>query len=194
MIKRIFLAVVLFSFFFPVKISFAESGLFEKAKEKFSEAENFAVAFSSPSGKIKGTAIYSRKFGEKIEFGDYTIVVKNDTVFNYNAKVNRLVISLREEEYSNFSLAAVLFELPERCEITEEKNAVLFIPRNPDEENFSSLKVIFGKDELPSEIIITDLNGNENAFVLSDYKFNVNTGAKDFEISTDKNTKIIDLR
>ncbi len=181
--------------FFLIAVVFAqEKSAFEKAREIFSEAENFSVKFYSPVNKTKGVALYSANRGEKISFGDYEILIKADTVFNYNAKVNRLVISMREDEYSNFSLKTVLFDLPERCDIIEENGSVALIPHEPQNENFSRLEIFFYKNNLPEKIIITDLSGHKNEFELSDYKFNENLTAKDFEIPTNDKTKVIDLR
>ncbi len=184
-----FLVVVFFA-----DVSAQESRIFENMREIFAEAKNFSAEFSVISQKLEGKAIYSKRYGEKIILGDYAILTKGDTVFNYNSKVNRLVISLREEEYSDFSLKAVLFDLPRRCKIIETGNSVELIPLEPQEENFSDLKIIAGSDNLPREIILTDAGGNVSKIELRNYKFNINLSGKDFELPTNEKTKVIDLR
>jgi len=194
MIFKRTLALVFTAFLFSQSAFAAENKGFEQLRKTFSDVENFSVNFISKTNNIEGTAIYSKKFGEKISFGAYVILVKADTVFNYNKKSNRLLISPREDEYSDYSLRAILFELPERCEITEEAGAIKLTPRNPEEENFSELTIKTDEKGLPREIVITDLGGHKNEIELRGYKFNVELDAKNFGLPINSKTKIIDLR
>ncbi len=186
----VLLLVLLFS-----SLSFSqEANAFSKLRKRFSEAENFSVDFIFVGRNIRGKALYSKKFGEKIIFGSYEILVKADAVFNYNKKADRLVISPRDNEYENFSLKAILFDLPESCKIVNTDSAITIIPNNPDEKNFKRIEIFLNENNLPDEIKIFDLNGNETLVKLGKFKFNSGLSEKDFVIHKKKTTKIIDFR
>ena len=186
--------VVLFIFLFS-SVSFSQEGnAFSKLRKRFSKAENFSVYFNFVGKNIHGNALYSKKFGERIIFGSYEILVKGDTVFNYNKKADRLVISPRDNEYENFSLKSILFDLPEDCKIENADSAIAIIPDNPDEKNFKRIEIFLKKNGLPGKIKIVDLSGNETLVKLGKFKFNSGLSEKDFAIHKKKTTKIIDFR
>ena len=187
------IVVLLVLLFYSVSFS-QEQNAFSKLREQFSEAENFSVDFNFVGKDVQGNALYSKKFGEKIIFGSYEILVKGDTVFNYNKKADRLVISPRDNEYENFSLKSILFDLPEDCKIENADSAISIIPDNPDEKNFKRIEILLKKNGLPGKIKIVDLSGNETHVKLGKFKFNSGLSEKDFVIHKKKTTKIIDFR
>lgn len=187
------IVVLLVLLFYSVSFS-QEQNAFSKLRERFSKAENFSVDFNFVGKNIQGNALYSKKFGEKIIFGSYEILVKGDTVFNYNKKADRLVISPRDNEYENFSLKSILFDLPEDCKIENADSAIAIIPDNPDEKNFKRIEIFLKKNGLPGKIKIVDLSGNETFVKLGKFKFNSDLSEKDFVIHKKKTTKIIDFR
>jgi len=176
-------------------ISFAqENNLINEARKIFNKNENIQISFVYKNSNKEGQILYSKNFGEKLIFGDYEIVVKKDTVFNFNKKINRLVISIKDEEYSNFSLKNILFDLPERCLIKQNGNELTLVPKNPDAENFSVVKITFGKNKLPKHILFYGTDGNKSFFEITNYSFQKHFTKNDFAIKTNGKTKVIDFR
>ncbi len=176
-------------------ITFAqENNLINKARKIFEKNENIQISFVYKNSNKDGQILYSKNFGEKLIFGDYEIVVKKDTVFNFNKKINRFVISIKDEEYSNFSLKNILFDLPERCLIKQNGNKLTLVPKNPDAENFSTVKITFGKNKLPKHILFYGTDGNKSVFEIINYSFQKHFTKNDFTIKTNGKTKVIDFR
>lgn len=194
--KRFSLFTAIIVFLLTSGMVLGETTLLEKVKEKFEKEKSFSVEIVLSGGGQKGKIYFQSPDFEKIHFGDYTIAVVSDTIWNFNKKIKRLVIQEKEDDFSPFSIYDILFKLPGECKYVENKGEGEFtlFPKDEDALNVKSVKVKVNKSSLPVFVEVTDLNRKKFSFYLKNYSFGPGYDRSFFKIELPKGTKIVDLR
>ncbi len=195
-----FLMILLSSLFF---VSPAGNDVLTRLQAEYNSITDFTAVFSqsaeSAEGKtislLKGDFHYKRENKFRIETSGQLIISNGETVWNYNEKLNRVIINSMDE--MNFPLIDdILFELPEKGRVEEKKInngwQVKIIP--DDNSSFRSVSVNVDKN---FQITVIGLEGFDDTiyrFSLSEQKYN--TGLKDdlFNFSPAEGIEIIDFR
>ncbi len=194
--KKFSLFTAIIVFLLTSGMVLGETTLLEKVKEKFEKEKSFSVEIVLSGGEQKGKIYFQSPDFEKIHFGDYTIAVVSDTIWNFNKKIKRLVIQEKEDDFSPFSIYDILFKLPGECKYVENKGEGEFtlFPKDEDALNVKSVKVKVNKSSLPVFVEVTDLNRKKFSFYLKNYSFGSGYDRSFFKIELPKGTKIVDLR
>ncbi len=194
--KLSLLFIVFFSEWIFNNSVLCETSLLGKVRQKFESEKSFSVEVVLEQNNAAGKIFFQSPDLEKIVFGNYKIVVIADTIWNFNSKLNRLVIQEKEDDFTPFSIYDILFKLPNECEYIENKggNEFTLIPNNGDEINVRSVKVKMDKSFLPVFVKVTDMNNKIFSFSLKKYLFGIDFDRSFFEIKKLKGTKVVDLR
>jgi outer membrane lipoprotein-sorting protein len=177
-------------------VSFAQSKLLDKVIQKFNSEKSISVEVAQIGSATKGKIFFEFPDKEKIVLNNSEIIVVADTVWNYNFKLNRLVIQERTEEFSPFFLLDILYKLPSKCTYSENSAHNQFTLKPLDEQklNFRLVSVAVGKNTLPKSISLIDINGNKYSFSLNKYILGKKYDDRFFTVKPKKGTKIVDLR
>ncbi len=175
--------------------------IIRSVQHKFETVNNFSAQIRQ--SKLDGD-FYSGKFfyakGNKyrIEFKNFTIVSDGESVWNYNKKINRVVITNLNDNPDAFSFEKFIFDFPSKCKTgligTNGKNHLLkFIPVNED-LGFEWAEVNVTPDSLIDKITIADYSGKTFKVELKNIKINRNIPGDTFKFTVKNGVKIVDLR
>ncbi len=201
---------IIFLFLFPLLIS-AQSGksFLSKLQEKYKSIKNFTADFTqevspAPHNKTfttKGKFYYEQKNKYIIEFQNQTVTSDGDTVWNYNKKNNRVIISSITDESASFSIDRVIYDYPSICDVKVEKGTgkdtsftVINLTPKDEDAPFKYVKVWADKNYLVGKFEIRAMSDAVLTFVLSNIKLNKDFSKMKFVFYPPKGAKIIDLR
>lgn len=193
---------------FPIVI-YSQSGneLLKKVQEKFKSIDNFSAVFNQTiydesgkaSVKMSGTFSYKRKNKFIVEMKNSAIVSNSKTIWNYDKKLKRVIVSNFNDDPTSFSLERYIFDYPSLCRVknvaaqNSEEQILELIPKN-DNLDFKSVKIWLSKNYMITKMEIVDLNDMKYSFQLSDIKENQEISDSKFTFYPPKGTQIIDLR
>ncbi len=162
---------------------------------------DFIQEFLNASGestiRLKGKYLQASDGKFKISTGNGEIISDGTTVWNYNKKMKRVVMSPTDDRTNSFSLEKIIFEFPDLCDIKLEDSSdtgytLDFIPKENLGFNKATLKVTSGF--LVESVSIEDYNDNTISFRLDNYKLDQNIDPETFNFTPDEGIEIIDLR
>lgn len=193
---------------FPIVI-YSQSGneLLKKVQEKFKSIDNFSAVFNQTiydesgkaSVKMSGTFSYKRKNKFIVEMKNSAIVSNSKTIWNYDKKLKRVIVSNFSDDPTSFSLERYIFDYPSLCRVknaaaqNSEEQILELIPKN-DNLDFKSVKIWLSKNYMITKMEIVDLSDMKYSFQLSDIKENQEISDSKFTFYPPKGTQIIDLR
>jgi len=200
----------IFSLFLFSQLLFAQSAndILKKAQAKFNSITSFSSNFSqviiSPEGKVSakdnGTFIYKRKNKFIVDQKRSTIVSNAESVWNYDKKNKKVVISTFYDDPTSFSIERFIFDYPALCRIKfikEESNdiekVIQLIPKD-DQLDVKEIKIWFNNNYLINRLEIVDLLDIRYSFNFTDIKENQEIPDSRFIFYPPKGIKIIDLR
>ncbi len=207
-LKKIFTVILFLCLIMPVA-AHAQSGgeILKKIQAKFKSINNFSADFvqtiSDPegkqSGKLSGKFHYKTKNKFVVELKSGTIISDGETVWNYDTRQKRVVISSFNDDPTSFSLERYLFDYPALCKIknaSSDKNKDEIIELVPKDNNidFKSAKIWKSPEDMISRMEIIDLGDTKYIFQLSGIKVNQDLPESKFTFNPAKGIKIIDLR
>lgn len=177
-------------------------------QSKFSETKDFTSSFhQTTSGSIaesnlnlSGKFYYKKKNKFKVELKDVELISNGTTIWNYDRRLNRVVINRIEENQAFLNLDDIINNYPEQCETellnnTKEKN--FFIVRLIPKENnlqFESAKIWIDKNFILTKIEIMDASGSVYFVELTNIELNKNLSGNEFEFTVPEGCKVIDFR
>ncbi len=175
--------------------------LIHNVQAKFNTIENFSagIAQTKLDGKhYAGKFYYAKGNKYRIEFKNMLIVSDGNSIWNFNKKINRVVITNLSDNPDAFSFEKFIFDFPGKCkmEITGKSHnnyEVKFIPLD-DDLGFDWAKVTITPDSLIKKIQIADYSGNKFNVDLTNIKINQNIPKNKFTFEPKKGVKIVDLR
>lgn len=197
--------IKILAFIFMVTFSFAQvndgTELLEELQNKYKSIDDFTSTFKqvSQSGQVaSGKFYYKAEDNFRIELKSRVILSDGETVWNYIAKNNKVIITPAEDESNSFSIEDYVFNYPEQCEVTssetDEGKSVLILKPNTSELDFKEVRLIIAGDFLIDEIIFTDLTDKSYRVYWADTKINQNLSKNLFTFEIPQGTQIIDLR
>lgn len=197
--RLVFLFVFLPGILLPQK-----TDVLKNLQNKFKTVSDFSADFRqsvSGAGKITGKFFYKKKNKFFVGLKSQMIVSDGTTLWNYDTRMKRTVISNLADEPSSFSLEKYIYDYPALCNKKisssvkdgRENFLIELVPKD-DDLDFKSVKIWTDSDYLVNKIEITDLADTKYFLELSDFLLNQSLPDSKFEFSPPKGTQIIDLR
>lgn len=171
---------------------------------KFNSINNFSADFRQSNQAIKevtglsGKFYFKKKNKYRIELSRY-VIVSNDTVlWNFDNKLNRVVINGADNKTASFSLNDFVINYPGKCTIrklTGNSNFnVIELKPNSKELGFKSARIYSDKNNLIRKLSITGFNNKNLDFEFSNIRINESIPESKFYFIPPEGTQIIDLR
>ncbi len=187
----------------------AQSGneTLKKIQDKFKSLTDFSADFAQTviSPETKGTVKLSGKFYYKrknkfiVELKNGSIISNGETVWNYDTKQKRVVISPFNEDPTSFSLERYIFDYPTVCKIksipgeNNKDEIIELVPKN-NNIDFKSAKIWKSPEDMISKLEVIDLGDTKYTIQLSALKIDQELPDSKFNFNPPKGIKIIDLR
>jgi outer membrane lipoprotein carrier protein len=202
---------IIFLLIFQVLI-FCQEGnqIVKELQEKFESIENFSADFlqSSELPEVKKPVIYKGKFlfekenKYRIELKNSEIITDGNTIWNYNKKVKKVIISSAENDQEIFSVKSIIYDYPAQSKIIyvgkEQVNgdSCNVIQLNPvgKEVKFESAILWIGVNNLIKKFEVKSPDKSDIIFELSNIKINQKISNDKFVFNPPQGTEIIDLR
>ncbi len=188
-------AVILFTSMF-----FQESAddVLKKVQNKFNSIESFSADFFESQSSAKGVFYFKKENQFKIVTAKQEITNNGSTIWNYDQKLDRVVINSVENETSSFSLRQYLFDYPEKCEVTltdtNSVETVLEFTPQSDELGFSSAKIYIDENYLVQKIELENGMDSSIKFEFKNIKLDIDFSEEFFNYNPPQGSRIIDLR
>ena len=201
--KYIFLSL----FFFSITLS-AQSAdeIIKNVQHKFDTIENLSANFtqsvlyseSSNSIKFSGKFFFMKPNSFRIELPDREIISDGSSVWNYDKKQNKIVISEAVTDEVSFSLTDIIYSYPNKCDLSliKSDDSGFTIKAVPNKVELAFNEAIFkiNKNYILTKIIISDYNEMKYSFELLSVKLNGNLDKNLFLFNPSKKVEVIDLR
>jgi len=201
LIRILFLLIIPISFYAQTA-----NEVIEKVQTKFSEINNLQANFSqtissgqnAKSINFDGEFYYKKEDSFRIELPNRMIISDGKSVWNYDAKQNKVVISDAEFEEASFSLKKIIFTYPAKCNLTliKSENNSFYIKAVPTsmELSFKEVYLSINNKFLLSKVEIVDFNNMKFTFELFNISLNKNLDNKLFQFQPSTEVEVIDLR
>jgi outer membrane lipoprotein-sorting protein len=177
-----------------------------KVQEKFDNINGFKSKFSQTiytqlsSEAIHFDGVFKYKKGNNfaVNLPDREILSDGKTIYNYDKKNKKLVLSLYEDNNTTFSIDDIIYSYPEKCELfllesSSNKYYIKAIPKNM-ELNFKEVYLTINDKYLLNKVEIVDYNNMKFIFELFNIELNPEFSSKAFFFIPTSEVKIIDLR
>ena len=178
----------------------------KKVQEKFNEIDYLKADFSqtiqsvksSDSFNFEGKFYYKKEDSFRIELPNRTIVSDGKSVWNFDEKQNKVVISDAEFDEASFSLKKIIFTYPQKCDLTLMKSEInsLYIKAVPTDLglSFKEAYLSINNKFLLNKVEIVDFNNMKFTFELFNIKLSKNLNNDLFQFQSSSEVEIIDLR
>ncbi len=201
---RIFLS---FIFLLPLaSLAQSEMEILKSVQIKFESIEDFNSDFiqqsflslSKKSITLEGNFYYKKNNSFRVELSRKIIISDGISIWNYDIKLNRVVISNLADDPSSFSLEKYVMEYPSKCLVErKDKDSDDYILKfTPEEKGFEFKSVIInaGKDYLIKKIEIVDLSDSKFSIEITNLKINQSIPTSMFTFNPPEGSQIVDLR
>lgn len=181
--------------------------LLKRIQNEFRSFENFSAQFTQiiydeqgkSTGRTSGKFTYKKKNKFIVELKSSSIVSNGETIWNYDKKLKRVVISYFDDEPTSFSLDRFVFDYPALCrarsvKIDEPNQQLLELIPKDENLNFKSIKIWVGESYFINKLEIVDLSDLKFTIQISDVKKNQDISDSKFTFYPPKGIQIIDLR
>lgn len=177
-------------------------------QDKFKTIEDFTSSFKqTTSGSfsesdltLSGTFNYKKKNKFKVELKNIELISDSETIWNYDKRLNRVVINSVEENQAFLNLDDIINNYPEQCtpqlvkDSAENGFYVLILTPKNNKLEFESAKIWIDKNYILNKIEIKDAGGSEYFVELSNIKLNQNLQSNEFGFIVPEGCKVIDFR
>ncbi|MCF6268222.1 MAG: outer membrane lipoprotein carrier protein LolA [Melioribacteraceae bacterium] len=192
---------------FPVML-FAQStdSIIDKVQKKFDQIDNLKAKFSqtiysSQSVKplcFEGEFYYKKEDSFRITLPNREIISDGKSVWNYDERENKVVISDAEFDEASFSLKEIIYNYPKKCDLSlvdggSGKYYIKAIP-NDLELSFKEVYLTINNKYLLNKVEIIDFNNMKFTFELFSIKLNQDIDDKLFQFFSPDEVEVIDLR
>jgi len=197
---------LLFLLFLPTAV-FSQSAkeLLTELQNKYKSVNSFTASFNqvtrngieknefNSSGKI----YFKKKNKIRVELKEQLLISDGKTVWNYNKKQNKVIISNNEAEPSVLSLDKFILGYPAECEASftgkQEQKIILLTPKKKNAP-FKEIKIYPDNSSILTKIEFTDTNGNYFSFGFTDVKLDGDIKDSQFMFTAPKGIRTVDLR
>jgi outer membrane lipoprotein carrier protein len=178
----------------------AESVL-KSLQNKFDSISDLSVTVSQKfdnQSALSGNMFFKKPNNIMIEFPNQTIVTDGKTSWNYNKKINKVIISNYDDSGSDlFSINYLVYQYPSECDLSLEKEnntQILILNPKSKKNNLGIVKLFITKDNLVDKAVISSPSGKIVEVSFSNYKLNPKLSDSLFSFTPPKGTTIVDLR
>ena len=177
-------------------------------QNKFKTIEDFTSTFKQTTNgsfadsnlTLTGKFNYKKKNKFKVELKNIELISNSETIWNYDKRLNRVVINSIEENQAFLNLDDIINNYPEECSAELVKNSgenkfyILEMTPKNNKLEFSSAKIWIDKSYILNKIEIKDFSGSVYFVELTNIKLNQKLANSDFEFTIPEGCKIIDFR
>ncbi|MEE9430100.1 MAG: outer membrane lipoprotein carrier protein LolA [Melioribacteraceae bacterium] len=193
----------LFVIILSVVLSFVDTNnnTVEKLQKKFDSLTNLQADFVQLTNNeegMKGKFYFTQKDKYRIELKNNTIISDEISIWNWDKKRDKVIISNIEDDPLSFSLREYIFNYPGKCTVTERSlgggETLVTLKAENTELNFESANLWITDNNLISKIEVKDFNNNTFGFVFNNIEINKSLKTSLFKFNETGDYKIIDLR
>ena len=177
-------------------------------QNKFKTIEDFTSifkqttkgSFADSSLTLTGKFDYKKKNKFKVELKNIELISNSETVWNYDKRLNRVVINSIDENQAFLNIDDIINNYPEQCIAELVKNSrqgefyILNLTPKKNTLEFSSAKIWIDKNYILNKIEIKDFSGSVYFVELTNIKLNQKLSDSDFEFTVPEGCKVIDFR
>lgn len=200
--KRILLRAFYLLFFIPLCINAQDVNYLGSLQKKFDSIESLSANFAQyTNGKknFEGKFLFKKENKFRLELKNITLVSDGETNWNYNKKLDKVIISNYDEnDPSAFSLKKLIYDYPAKCAVTELSESgthvIEFKPKPGSEINAQLIKLWLNNENLVMKVLIKANSGSDLEFRFSNYKINPGLTDSEFSFNPPQGTKVIDIR
>lgn len=201
--------LIFYLFAFGIIVAQNPNAIIKKIQGKFNSIGNFTAEFhqtffsseNSGNGKVSGTFSYKKNNKFIVELKNRTIISDGSTIWNFDKKYNRVIISYAQDDPTTFSLEKFIFDYPPLCRAKilkddSDKSGSDIIELTPKDNDlqFKIVRIWRDDENLISKMEMVDLADMKYSFSFSNVKINQELPDSKFTFTPVKGTKIIDLR
>lgn len=180
--------------------------IIDKMQKKFDKIDNLKSKFSQTiysnqsikSLHFEGDFYYKKENSFRINLPNREIISDGKSVWNYDKKGRKVVISEADFEEASFSLKEIIYTYPKKCDLSllDSESGKYYIKAIPNdfELNFKEVYLTINNKYLLSKVEIVDFNNMKFIFELFSIKLNQNIDDKLFQFLPVEEVEIIDLR
>ena len=180
--------------------------IIDKAQNKFDKIENLKAKFSQTiysnqsikSLGFEGEFYYKKENSFRITLPNREIISDGKSVWNYDKKAIKVVISEADFDEASFSLREIIYTYPAKCDLllVESNSGLHYIKAIPkdSELNFKEVYLTITNKYLLNKVEIVDFNNMKFIFELSSIKLNQNIDDNLFQFLPTEEVETIDLR
>lgn len=193
-----------FFFLFTSFFIYAQNAenLLKQVQEKFNSINSLQADYNSlinsanSNYSLNGNIIYSKGNKFRLELKDKIIISDGKTVWNFDEKESRVIISDFENDQSNPSLEKYIFDYPSKCSVEscDETSSCLRLIQNDITLSFKNIKIYVTTDFLISGFDLVDYSGYQLNVSLSNINIDVPIDDNYFTFQPASGVKVIDLR
>lgn len=162
--KNIFIILFFFSFLYS-----QNNEVLLSVQNKFKSLNGLSSDFNQSivtknkdnTTNIKGKVYYKKGNKIKLELEKATIISDGKTIWNYDKRLERVVISNANDNPSAFSIENYVFEYPKKCKLETQKVdnfIILILTPNSSKKDFKKAVLKINSENLVDEIEITDIS------------------------------------
>ena len=180
--------------------------IIDKVQKKFDQVDNLKAKFSQTIYSnqsmeplhFEGEFYYKKEDSFNISLPSRKIISDGKSVWNYDEREKKVVISEAEFDEASFSLKEIIYTYPEKCDLSlvESESGKYYIKAIPNvlELNFKEAFLTINDKYLLSKVEIVDFNNMKFIFELFSIKLNQNISDELFNFLPSEEVEIIDLR
>ena len=180
--------------------------IIDKVQKKFDKIDNLKAKFSqtiyanqsTKSLNFEGEFYFKKENSFRITLPNREIISDGKSVWNYDEKATKVVISEADFDEASFSLKEIIYTYPEKCDLSllgseSGKYYIKAIP-NDLELNFKEVYLTINSEYLLNKVEIVDFNNMKFIFELFLIKLNQNIDNELFQFLPTDEVEVIDLR
>lgn len=200
--------IIIFLFLSSIGFSQDAAKVLENLQTKFNEIEDFKAKFtqsfknefSKNSRQMHGVFFYKKGNKFRVEFENREIISDGESIWNYDALNDKVVINNISKDASSFTLDKLIYEYPSNCEVSSlpgskgEYSHAIKLTSNSNDLGFKTVKIWLNNNYLIRKLEVSNFNNTQIVIELLDLKRNQNLKDSRFSFKPEEGTRTIDLR
>lgn len=200
--KSVYYSTALIILFFSAfgSVSAQENGnkILHSLQTKFNSLKDLTASFvqyTDGTKNLSGKFYFMKENKMRLELGGMTLVTDGTTTWNYNKKLNKLIIDNYDPDNNSIlSLKNFIDVIPSKCTVKEKNSGEIELTADSSGLSFSKADIKINSQNLIGELTIYNKNGQVIKINFSEYKLNPGLSGTLFHLNPPKGSKVIDLR
>lgn len=176
------------------------NSILKDIQKRFGKIQDLSADVIQNSTKSK--FFYQKENKYRIETTNNIIISDGNSIWNYNKKNNKVVISRPEDTEMTYTINNLVYSFPEQSKLifegkekigAEEYNILSMTPAGSS-SNYKKIKIWADKTNMIRKVNVSDAAGNNLIFEFTNIKINSNIPDSRFSFEPAKGSEIIDLR